>query len=138
METLSKVNSFLSRHLLLILHDLLKNFILLKIYGNILRESFIKMYKIKEICVYFLFLIMKEVPYSWYKVHILTKSYEKKSSDSGDYVTILHGFCQFWQYLSCNFEKKLFLSGVIVSVNRLRKDIKQDLCLSASIHEDLQ
>ena len=67
---------------------------------------------------------MIQVPYSWYKVHILTRSYEKKSSDSGDYVTIPHGFCQFWQYLSYNFEKKLFLSGVIVSVNRRRKDIK--------------
>ena len=58
---------------------------------------------------------MIQVPYSWYKVHILTRSCKKKSSDSGDYVTIPHGFCQFWQYLSCNFEKK---SGVIVSVNR--------------------
>ena len=67
---------------------------------------------------------MIQVPYSWYKVHILTRSYEKKSSDSGDYVTIPHGFSQFWQYLSCNFEKKLFLSGVIVLVNRRRKDMK--------------
>ena len=67
---------------------------------------------------------MIQVPYSWYKFHILTRSYEKKSSDSGDYVTIPHGFSQFWQYLSRNFEKKLFLSGVIVLVNRRRKDIK--------------
>ena len=67
---------------------------------------------------------MIQVPYSWYEAHILTRSYEKKSSDSGDYVTIPHGFSQFWQYLSCNFEKKLFLSGVIVLVNRRRKDIK--------------
>ena len=67
---------------------------------------------------------MIQVPYSWYKVHVLTRSCKKKSSDSGDYVTIPHGFCQFWLYLSGNFEKKLFLSGVIVSVNRRRKDIK--------------
>ena len=64
---------------------------------------------------------MTQVPYSWYKVHILTRTYEKKSSDSGDYVAIL--LCQFWQYLS-NFEKKLFLSRVIVSVKERRKDIK--------------
>ena len=74
--------------------------------------------------VFFLFLFMIQIPYSWYKVHILTRSYEKKSSDSRDYVTIPHGFFQFWQYLLCNFEKKLFLSRVIGSVNRLRKDIK--------------
>ena len=67
---------------------------------------------------------MIQVPYSWYKVHVLTRTYEKKSSDSGDYVTIPHGFCQLWQCLSCNFEKKLSLSAVIVSVNRQRKDIK--------------
>ena len=66
---------------------------------------------------------MTLVPYSWYKVHILTRSYEKKSSDSGHYILIPHGFCQFWQYLS-NFQKKLFLSRVIVSVNRRRKNIK--------------
>ena len=64
-----------------------------------------------------------EVPYSWYKVHMLTRSYKKKSSDSGDYVTIPNGFSQFWQY----FEKKPFLSGVIVSVNRRRNDIKGTL-----------
>ena len=37
---------------------------------------------------------------------------------------IPHQFRQFRQYLSCNFEKKLFLARVIVSVNRRRKDIK--------------
>ena len=46
--------------------------------------------------------------------HILTGSYEKKSSDAGDYVTIPHRFREFWQYLLCNFGKELFLSGVIV------------------------
>ena len=66
---------------------------------------------------------MTQVPYSWYKVHILTRSYERKSSDSGDYIAIPHGFYQFWQYLS-NFQKKVFLSRVIVSVNRRRKNIK--------------
>ena len=30
-----------------------------------------------------------------YKFHILTRSYEKKSSDSGDCVTIPHEYCQF-------------------------------------------
>ena len=50
------------------------------------------------------------------QVHILTKIYEKKSSDSCDHVTIPHAFRQFW--------KKAFFSGVIVSVNRRRKDIK--------------
>ena len=67
---------------------------------------------------------MIQIPYSWFKVRILTRSYEKKSSDSREYVTIPHGFFQFWQYLLSNFEKKLFLSRVIGSVNRLRKDIK--------------
>ena len=38
---------------------------------------------------------MIQVPYSWYEAHILTRSYEKKSSDSGDYVTTPQGFCQF-------------------------------------------
>ena len=74
-----------------------------------------------------------EVLYSLYKVHILTRSYEKKSSDSGDYITIPHGFRQFWQYLLCNFEKKLFLSGVIVSLNRQRKDIELTF-VSFSLH----
>ena len=73
-----------------------------------------------------LLLIMMQVPYSWYKVHILTRNYEK-----------FHGFCQFWQRMSCNFEKKLFLLGVIVSVNRPRKDIKVTL-VSAAIQEGLQ
>ena len=86
-------------------------------------KAFLKC-KNKEICVYFLFLIMIQVRYSWYEVHILTRNYEKKSSNSGDYVTIPHEFCQLWQYLSCYFEKKLFFSEVIVSVNRRRKDIK--------------
>ena len=65
--------------------------------------------------------------------HILTGSYEKKSSDVGDYVTIPHRFREFWQYLSCNFGKELFLSGVIVSVNRRRKDIKVT-SVSSSLH----
>ena len=29
------------------------------------------------------------------QVHILTESYENKSSDAGDYVTIPHRFCEF-------------------------------------------
>ena len=39
-------------------------------------------------------------------------------------LTILYWFHQFWQHLSCDFERKLFLSGGTVSVNRRRKDIK--------------
>ena len=35
---------------------------------------------------------------------------------------IPHEFRQFWQHLSCSFEKKNFLSVVIVSVNRRGKD----------------
>ena len=85
----------------------------------------------KNLCIFFV--PYHEVPYSWYRVHILTRSYEKKSSDSGDYVTIPQGFRQFWQYLSCNFEKKLFLSGIIASVNRRRKDIKV-IFVSFSLH----
>ena len=42
------------------------------------------------------------------QVHILARSYEKKSSDSGDYVTIPHEFRQFWQHSSFNFEKIFF------------------------------
>ena len=38
---------------------------------------------------------MTQVPYSGYKVHILTRTYEKKSSDSGNYIAIPYGFCQF-------------------------------------------
>ena len=38
-------------------------------------------------------------------------------------LAIPYGFRHFWQHLSCNFEKNLFLPGVIVSVNRQRKDI---------------
>ena len=45
----------------------------------------------------------------------LNKNLRKEKFRFWWYVTIPHGFCQFWQYLSCNFEKK---SGVIVSVNR--------------------
>ena len=57
------------------------------------------------------------------QVHLLARSYEKKSSDSGDYVAIPHGFGEFWQYSSFNFEK-LSISGITVLVNRWRKDIK--------------
>ena len=39
-------------------------------------------------------------------------------------LTICHGFRQICQHLSCNFEGKTFLSGLIVSVNRRRKDMK--------------
>ena len=95
-------------------------------------KVFLKCKNKRNLCI-FLFLIMIQFPYSWHKVHILTRSYEKKSSNSGDYVTIPHGFCQFWQYLSCNFESKLFLLGVIVSVNRWRKDIKVTF-VSSSFH----
>ena len=84
-----------------------------------------------------------KLPYPWYVVHTLTTSYEKTSSNFGDYVTrwgvdnssrifsILTTFVmQFWQHLSCNFDnichvilkKKLFLL-VIVWVNRSSKDI---------------
>ena len=54
----------------------------------------------------------------------LNKKLRKEKFWFSWYVTIPHGFFQFWQYLLCNFEKKLFLSRVIGSVNRLRKDIK--------------
>ena len=40
-------------------------------------------------------------------------------------LTIPHRFCLFWQHLSCNSEKKLFISGVIVSVNIWKKDFKK-------------
>ena len=42
------------------------------------------------------------------QVHILARNYDKKSSDSGDYVTIPHEFRQFWQHSSFNFEKIFF------------------------------
>ena len=68
------------------------------------------------------------VPYPWYEVHILIRSYEKTSFKFGIYVTkwdvgnssrissILIIFAWFW--------KKTFLSRVIFSVNRRRKDTK--------------
>ena len=67
-------------------------------------------------------------PYPWYKVHILTRKYEKKSSNFGDYV-------RKWDVDSSSrispilaiffmqFVNKLLLSGVIVSLNRWIKYI---------------
>ena len=69
---------------------------------------------------------------SWSSLILIRGSYLNKKLPNPNLVnasqnallTIPHGFRQFWQHLSCNFEKKLFLSGVIVSVNSQRKDIK--------------
>ena len=60
----------------------------------------------------------------------LTRSYKKESSNFSNYVikwdidNSSRISSIFWQYLSCNFEKKLFLWGAIVSVNRRTKKIK--------------
>ena len=77
-------------------------------------------------CVYFS--AYHEVPYCWYEVHILTRSYEKTSSilvttSQNGKLTIPHGFRQFWQYLPCNFERNFF-SGVIVLISGQRKAIE--------------
>ena len=48
-------------------------------------------------------------------------------------LTIRHGFRQICQHLSCNFERKTFLLGLIVSVNRQRKDTKVKF-LSFDLH----
>ena len=73
--------------------------------------------------------------FSWSFLSLIQGSYLKKkvtrreapilviTSKNGT-LTILHGFSQVWQYLSCNFEKKPFLSGVTVSENWRRKGIK--------------
>ena len=131
-----KWTPFLKWHFLRILHDLLKNFLFWKIYEKYYVKVLLKCKSKRNLCIFFVPHL--EVPYSWYFVHIiLTRSYEKKSSASGDYVAIPYGFRQFWQYFSCNFAKKFFLSAVIVSVNRRRKDTEEHLCLSASIQEGL-
>ena len=84
--------------------------------------------KIKEICVYFLFLFME------FLILDTRLIFKKKvtgreapilviTSQNGT-LTIPHGLSQVWQYLSCNFEKNPFLSGVTVSENWRRKGIK--------------
>ena len=66
----------------------------------------------RNLCIFFAPDHGVPCPY-WYEVHILTRSYEKTSSNFGDYSTkgvstIPHGFPQFWQHLPSNFEKKNF------------------------------
>ena len=61
-----------------------KNFLLLKFYGKMLGESLKRKNKIN---LYMFFAPSRGVPYHWYKVYILTRSYEKTSSNFGDYVT---------------------------------------------------
>ena len=50
-------------------------------------------------------------------------------------LTIPHEFRQLWQHLSCNFERKTFLSGSIVSVNRRKKYIKVTI-VSFALHAE--
>ena len=70
------------------------------------------------------------VPYPWYEVHILPRSYEKTSSSFGDYVARwdVDNFSRISSILAniCHviLKKKNFLSGLIVSVNRRKKDTK--------------
>ena len=111
--------------LLLILHDLFMNFPLLKTYEKILGESLLKCKNKRNL---YIVCSLSQSSYPWYKFHILQRSFEKKSSNFGDYfikwkLTIPHRFRQFWQYLSCNFEKKSSF-GSICSVSRRRKEIK--------------
>ena len=59
------------------------------------------------------------VSFPWHEAHILTRSYEGQVpilviTSQNRMLTIPHGVCQFWQHLSCNFEKKRFLSGIII------------------------
>ena len=69
------------------------------------------------------------VPYPWYEVHILARSYEKTRSNFGVYAKKWDAdnssrICKFLEHLSCNFENKTFLSVILVSMNRRGKDIK--------------
>ena len=79
-----------------------------------------------NLCIFFV--PYRGVPYPWYEVHILTRICEKTKSNFGDYVTKWDVENSSWISLilttRVNFEKKLSLSGVIVSVHRRRKDIK--------------
>ena len=122
------------KNFLVILHDLLKNFLLLKIYEKILREILLKCKKKKKKKFMNIFWSLSWHPLLLIRTRlnrlILTRSYEKENYD---YVTIPQGFRQFWQNLSFDFEKKLLLSEVIVSVNRRRKDSKVAL-VSFGLH----
>ena len=53
-------------------------------------------------------------------------------------LTVPHGFRQFWHYLSCYLEKKLFLLGVIVSLNRGIKYNKVTFLSFDLLQEELQ
>ena len=48
-------------------------------------KVFLKRKNKRNLCI--LFVPYHGAPYPWYKVHILTEIYEKKSSNFGDYVT---------------------------------------------------
>ena len=97
--------------LLIILHGLHKNFLLLKLK--------VKRKNIRNLCLFFA--PYHRAPYLWYKVHILTTSNEKTSSNFGYYVTKRNvvNSSQILLILTtmpCHFEKKNFLSGIFIYV----------------------
>ena len=86
-----------------------------------------------NLCIYFLFLIMIQVPYSWYKVHNLTRITKRKVSILLVTSQFLTDFVNSDNICHVILKTKLFLSGVLVSVNRRRKDIKL-IFVSLSFH----
>ena len=92
--------------LLIILHGLHKNFLLLKLK--------VKRKNKRNLCLFFG--PYHEAPYLWYKVHVLTTSNEKTSSNFGYYVTKRNvvNSSQILPILTtmpCHFEKKPFSFG---------------------------
>ena len=79
------------------------------------------------------------VPYPLCEVHIFTRSYDKASSNFGDYVTKWNvdnssqDFFNFHNIALSLILEKTFFWRVIVSVNRLSKDIKVTF-LSFGLH----
>ena len=89
-------------------------------------KVFLKCKNKRNLCIflYFLFLIMIQVPYSWYKVRILTRSYKKKVRFWLLRLQFLMDFVNFDNICHVILKRAFSLGSIIVSVNRRRKDIK--------------